>query len=166
MIFKITGGECLIDKELYPILKEYSWHIDSYGYAVTTEWCKVLKKTGKWYKMHRVIIGMDKGDSHVDHINGNRSDNRLENLRIVTKAQNLWNMGKHDSRNKSGFKGVCLDKRRGTWKAEISENGNRHYLGAFKTKEMAAKAWNEAAIKLHGEYAFLNVLHDSNESAC
>jgi len=156
MKFKVKGGHCLIDKEFYPILKEYSWHLDNYGYAVSAEWCKKHKKTGNRYKMHRIIVGVNSSKIKIDHINGNRSDNRLCNLRIATHSQNLWNMGRHKTRNKSGYKGVCLDKRRGTWKAEISKNRKRVYLGDFKTKKEAALAWNKAAQKLHGKFAFLN----------
>jgi hypothetical protein len=164
MKFKVTGGTCTIDKEFFPIINQYRWHIDNYGYVITTLWCKKEKRTGERFKMHRVVSLMQNSKVRVDHINGNPSDNRLINLRPVTHAQNLWNR-KFCKNNKVGFKGVCVDKRRNTWKAEISKNRVRFYIGNFKTKELAAAVWNRAAKIMHGEYAYQNKIQDLKKIA-
>ena len=95
---------------------------------------------------------------YVDHINRDCLDNRRENLREATKAQNAYN-SPGPQRGTSRFKGVSWfphDKRRRRWRAVIVKDGKQHHLGYFKTEEDAAQAWNEAARKLHGEFAWQN----------
>jgi len=88
----------------------------------------------------------------VDHRNQTRDDNRIDNLREATHAQNGWNAGKR-SHNASGFKGVSFDKRDRRWVAEIRHHGKRECLGYFDTPEEAHAAYVEAAHRLHGEFA-------------
>ncbi len=92
--------------------------------------------------------------NQIDHKNQIKDDNRWENLRPATNAQNQYNIGARSS-NKSGYKGVTR-KTKFRWTASIRVNGNRISLGAFDTAEEAALAYNEAALKLHGEFAYLN----------
>jgi hypothetical protein len=89
-------------------------------------------------------------DGHIDHINGNCSDNRICNLRIATSSQNCFNR-KRQKRNKSGFKGVV--RRKYAWEASIMKMGKLKYLGHFKTPEEAHTAYLFAARELHGEFA-------------
>lgn len=84
----------------------------------------------------------------VDHINGDRSDNRFANLRSVTKVENCHNQSLHHA-NKTGVSGVMWDKRRGAWRAEIKSNDRVIYLGQFKTIEEAAAA-RKGAMKALG----------------
>lgn len=93
----------------------------------------------------------------VDHRNGNRLDNRIENLREATRSQNCANMGvaRHNS---SGFKGVSYNRLTGRWHAYISHEGRRHHLGLFGTVEAAAAAYDEAAIRLKGDFALTNAM--------
>jgi len=109
---------------------------------------------GKTYKVHRVIFLMHKGylPKTLDHINGDRSDNRLENLRAVTRSQNQHNR-KLNKNNTSGFKGVSWDTRRKTWRAYICLEGKRIYLGLFKTPEEADAVVRKAREELHGSFA-------------
>lgn len=86
-------------------------------------------------------------DGNIDHIDGNRSNNRLCNLRDVSQAMNIQNERKPRSNNKSGFLGVKLN--RGLWKAEISINGKTKFLGRFKTPEEAHQVYVEAKRKFH-----------------
>lgn len=86
-------------------------------------------------------------DGNIDHIDGNRSNNRLCNLRDVTQAMNIQNEIKPRSNNKSGFLGV--KRNRGLWKAEISVNGKTKFLGRFKTPEEAHQVYIEAKRRLH-----------------
>lgn len=97
---------------------------------------------GKIYLAHRLIMliknsAFPEGD--VDHINGDRSDNRLCNLRLVTRQQNLKNRSL-PSTNKSGVNGVHWRKNRGCWEAKIRINGKCMYIGSFKDIEAASLA--------------------------
>ncbi len=107
---------------------------------------------------HRVIWAIYFGqwpESQIDHINRDRADNRLENLRSATPAQNQFNQPKQ-SNNTSGFKGVFFDKRRGSWFAAIREKGRNIHLGTFECPLAAAKAYDCAARERHGEFAHVN----------
>ena len=104
--------------------------------------------------MHHVILPLKDG-LQVDHINGNRLDNRKENLRLVTKSQNMMNRGVQKN-STSGYKGV--NEHQGKWRAYILENGKQKHLGVFEDKKEAARAYNKMAKLLHGEYAVLNKL--------
>lgn len=108
--------------------------------------------------MHRFIMGEPSG-VRIDHVNGNGLDNRRENLRPATDAENQWNTGVRRKRaGLSRFKGVRFFKHghRRKWSARIFANGVEHSLGYHLTQEEAARAYDEAAIKLHGEFARLN----------
>lgn len=109
------------------------------------------------YRAHRVIFMMFHGyvPEEIDHINRVTHDNRIENLRESTHAQNMQNIDVR-SVNKSGYTGVCYRKDSGLWQAYITSNGERIHLGFHKTKEDAAVARNEAAIKYNGDFAKLN----------
>lgn len=108
----------------------------------------------KRYIAHRVAWYLHYGHwpvGQIDHINGNIKDNRIENLRDVTISQNQWNR-KLNANNTSGYKGVCWSKKDGTWVSHITLNGKVKRLGCFSSKEEAAKAYSEAADKLHEGY--------------
>ena len=87
--------------------------------------------------------------TQIDHKNGNKSDDRWQNLRIATHSQNEYNKPLGIT-NTSGFKGVSKNGNR--WRAHIRINGKSTHLGRFPTKEEAAAAYRKAAIDLHGEY--------------
>jgi hypothetical protein len=91
----------------------------------------------------------------IDHENLDKSDDRFENLRPASPCQNMQNFG-ITKRNTSGFKGVSwFSGRPKGWRASISCNGQTYRLGIFQTKDAAAKAYADAATKLHGEFARL-----------
>lgn len=103
-------------------------------------------------KAHRLVWLFAHGrwpDGQIDHINGDRSDNRIENLRDVTPAQN--NQNHHGLRpdNTSGVKGVYWDKRRSKWCVQISANRKHIHVGQFDSKEDAAHAAAVARTKYH-----------------
>ena len=104
--------------------------------------------------MHRLIMDAPKG-MDIDHINGNPLDNRKSNLRICTRAENMRNRGAQKN-NTSGYKGVGWCKHRKKWHAQIKHNGKQIYIGRYKDKEEAARAYDAKAKELHGEYAHLN----------
>jgi hypothetical protein len=110
----------------------------------------------KAYRAHRLIWMFHNGDIktglEIDHINQNKSDNRIENLRLATRSQNKSN-GKKYKNNTSRFKGVCWHKRNKKWVAQIKYNNKKIYLGYFATPELAREAYVAAAEKLHGDFA-------------
>lgn len=91
----------------------------------------------------------------VDHINGDKSDNRRSNLRVCTQAQNCAN-SKRPVSNISGYKGVHFYKQYGKYSVKLQVNRKQLFFGYFEDKHEAAKAYNEAAIKHYGEFAKLN----------
>ena len=88
----------------------------------------------------------------IDHINGDKSDNRIANLRDASPGENQRNRGAMKS-NTTGFKGVTYEPRRGKFKAAITHEGKQKNLGRFDTAYEAHKAYCEAANRLHGEFA-------------
>lgn len=106
------------------------------------------------YKAHQVVVALTQGEwplGDVDHIDGDKANNRPSNLRLATRAENVRNVGKL-SNNTSGFKNVSFDKTKNLWRAGVTVNGKRVYLGRFKKKEDAYNAFCERAEKLHGEF--------------
>lgn len=106
-------------------------------------------------------------DKMVDHIDGNGLNNLRSNLRFATMSQNIAN-SKVRKDNTTGYKGVSwfvgskhpngVWKSKPSWTARIGINGKRITVGYFATKEEAARAYNKAAIKYHGEFAKLNII--------
>lgn len=143
----------MVDDEDYEMVNEYKWHYHHDSYAVTT-WSKVAGRV-KFLLMHRLILGELVRGKVTDHINGNGLDNRRENLRVCSQSENTCNQ-KQSKSNTSGYKGVFLQGKK--WKTQIRINGKTHYIGYFSDKIEAARAYNEAAKKYHGEFARLNVL--------
>ncbi len=93
---------------------------------------------------------------HLDHINGQRDDNRIANLRAVTRAENMKNV-KMPSTNKSGVVGVLWNKRKHSWRAFITLDHKQRYLGHFKTFDLAVEARKAAEVRLgfhanHGQH--------------
>lgn len=112
--------------------------------------CRQIRIDGKLYRTSRLAWLYMKGEwpkAQIDHKNRNPSDDRFDNLREATNQQNCWNKY---IRNTSGFKGVRWCKANQKWDARIAINGKSRYLGYFLTKEQAAAAYREAALRLHG----------------
>lgn len=119
--------------------------ISSEGYVVYGDSCKGV---------HRTIMNASNG-MLVDHINHNKLDNRKTNLRICTNQQNQMNR-KSNKVGTSKYKGVSFDKTFGKWRAAIMFNKKYIHIGRFMCEHEAAKAYNERAKKLFGEFAYLN----------
>jgi len=140
-------------------LASFNWHVllgknTVYGVRHTR-----LKEGGTKARqyLHRVILQrilgrpLERGEC-VDHIDGNGSNNRRENLRLASHAENRRNSRKYDN-NTSGHKGAYWRKRELKWMAQISVSGKDIYLGYFDDIEDAAAAYREAAVKHYGEFA-------------
>ena len=110
---------------------------------------------GKVYRAHVLIWVWQTGEwpSHqIDHINQNPGDNRWSNLRAATKSENMRNIARIKS-NTSGYKGVGWCAAASKWRAYIKADGVSYHLGVFADKEAAARAYAEAAAKLHMAFA-------------
>jgi hypothetical protein len=150
MIFEILNGCVIIDDDDFEKINSYKWYLGG-GYAIAK-----TKEMGKHktIRMHRVINNTPRGWD-TDHINGNKLDNRKQNLRTASRSQNSQN-SKIYKNSSSGKKGVSYDKNRNKWVARICKNGMNIFLGRFDTKDDAVSAYNKKAISVYGENAFLN----------
>lgn len=112
-----------------------------------------IKVDGMTYQAHRLAWLYVTGkipDSHIDHINGVCADNRFSNIRQASHAQNMQNMTKAHSNNKScGLLGVTWNKRDQRWRAQIRVCGKKRWIGAFSTPEDAHYAYINAKRELH-----------------
>jgi len=106
------------------------------------------------YLSHRIIFLMFNGflPKYVDHIDGNRANNKIENLRECTFSQNRCNT-KIYKNNKSGVKGIHWDKEHSKWKARIQFENKRILVGRFSELQDAKNAIIEKRNSLHGEFA-------------
>ena len=113
-----------------------------------------IKVSNKTYKAHRLAWYLHYGDwpkDQLDHINGIRNDNRIENLREVTSQQNNFNRVSN-KKSTSSYKGVSWVKRDKRWVAQIQVDGKNIRLGSFKNEIDAALAYDRAAAAAHGDY--------------
>ncbi len=118
---------------------------DAAGSINPRGYCRI-QIDGRIYLAHRLAWFFAHGKwptDQIDHINGNKSDNSISNLREATGAQNC--------RNRRGVIGVY--RRKWGWEATIMADGKAHYLGKFKTKSQALAVRKEAVARLHGEFA-------------
>lgn len=142
-------------------LAELNWsvHIRENGkrhYAI-----RALYSNGKKFAdvlLHRVILErmiaplkLEKCED-VDHIDGNGLNNARSNLRLATRSQNQANRGMSKN-NKSGYKGVCYDKKGNKWTASIGHKGKRYAIGRYNTPEEAHEAYKAKAKELFGEFS-------------
>lgn len=157
------GQNAIVDIDNFAFLSQWNWHAIAdpsikNSYAARVETVGRCSHCGsgiqRTLQMHRVILNCPEGKL-VDHVNGNSLDNRKENLRIATEAQNARNH-KAWTRNPSGFKGVHRNRGMKPWRARIVVNGKNIAIGFFESPEEAAKAYDKEAKKHHGQFARLN----------
>lgn len=141
------GDEILFDKEDYPMIETRTWS--------TNGRYPLAKFNNKSVNLHTVLMNTPK-DMCVDHINGNRLDNRRINLRICSNSQNHFN--RQVSFGQSSFKGVSRTRKNKTnpWRATIKKDGKTITIGTYKTEEEAAIAYDQMALMLFGDYAKIN----------
>jgi len=143
-----TGGFAVIDAIDEVAIAQHRW------YAIKFRHTTYARTTigGKGVYMHRFLLAPEKGQE-VDHINKDGLDNRRKNIRVCTRAENMRNAR---IKNSTGFRGAYHDPANNRYRAEIRVNGVRNKLGSFRTAVEAALAYDEAAVRLHGEFATLN----------
>lgn len=148
----------IVDVERYEELSKYKWcavKCDRTFYAERKSKSQNDRRIKYNIKMHRQILQAPK-NKIVDHINHNGLDNRKANLRIATALQNSWNARKQLGNYTSKYKGVSFLKRIRRWRASIIYKGKNIFIGYFDDEKSAAKAYDEKAAQLFGEYAVLN----------
>ena len=151
------GKYAIVDPDDYRRLSKVKWFAAKGGhsfYAARGQWSGKLKKR-LTIMMHRVILNVPEGFV-VDHINHNALDNRKANLRPATQADNARNARYPKINTSSRYRGVWYNKQTGKWRATIVVNRKRKQIGYFHNEVDAAKAYDRAARKFHGEFAVLN----------
>ena len=141
-----------LDEKYWHILIKYKWELTKDGYAQTTIKFKKIM-------MHRLIMenfeNMQIGNNVVDHINHNRIDNRVENLRIVSHSHNNQNRKKKQG---TLSKYIGVEPSVSKWRARIIYQKKKYHLGSYQTQEEAAEAYNKKALELYGEQAKINII--------
>lgn len=141
-------AKTIIDAEDADRIKNHKWHMAK-GYVETS-------RNGKNILLQNMIMNITSNKKQMaDHKDRNTLNNRKSNYRLCSHVENCRNKGVSEA-NSSGFKGVYWHKNKGKWQSQIKINQNGIYLGLFKDKIKAAKAYNKAAIKYFGEFACLN----------
>jgi len=129
--------------------------INNQGYVmIGTKYRRFYAHRLAWYITYGYL------PKELDHINRDTSDNRICNLRECTRSQNKANALPYKNRK---YKGIYFNKRLGKYQAQIEHNYKQYYLGLFDTPKAAALAYNAKAIELHGEFAYLNEVDQSEQ---
>lgn len=153
MEIEYRGRTILIDEEDLHFIQNHKYRYNEDGYLIRSQ-PRLGRRNRGTYRLHREIMGVY--DSRiVDHINGNRNDNRKCNLRVVDTYQSSWNTSAQKN-STSKYKGVSWDKDRKKWLARIYHLGKTYHIGRYNTENDAAIAYNNKARELFGEYARLN----------
>jgi len=140
------GAIILIDDGDREWLSRWRWSLTNSGYPHASSGL-----------IHRLITGAKKGE-YVDHVNGDKLDNRRANLRLATQQQNQRNRRRAKSKTSSQFKGVFWDKDKRKWRVRIvsRQSGRLLHLGYFEDEMVAAKVYDDAARSQYGEFARTN----------
>ena len=147
----VQGGFAVVDAEDYERLRKYKWYLCQEGNVFYA----FRYTSGAQIRMHREIMNAPNGVM-VDHIDRNGLYNRKSNLRLCSRRENSYNR-RGNSRGSSQYKGVFWHKASGKWMARITYNGNNNYLGLYVNERDAARAYDEKAKELFGDYAYLNL---------
>jgi hypothetical protein len=141
---EVPVGEvvALVDDADYELVAAHKWYLSNYGYPATT----IDKRMVQMHTLLTQVVG-------IDHENNNKLDNTRKNLRPATPAQNSCNRLKQAKPTSSKYKGVYWHKHSRSWVAVINHKRRRIHLGTFANEEDAARAYDEKAKELFGEFA-------------
>jgi len=154
------GKYAVVDQQDFYRLNNLDWIVkEDFDSIYAVRFFKEAGKHSKLTSMHRFICNPP-ADLFVDHRNCNGLDNRRDNLRPATHSQNSCNRPKRKNTT-SRFVGVHFSKKKNVWVAQIKHLGKTIWLGYFDDEIDAARAFDRAAIKYHGEFAKLNFPQDS-----
>ena len=147
----LTQGKfALVDDDKYDWLMQWKWCVSKSGGGYYAKaWIN-----GKMTRMHRLILNA-KDNQEVDHRNHNTLDNRIQNIRLCTSAQNKQN-SKPFKNSSSKYKGVHFLKLVEKWGVQICCEKVKYNLGYFTSEIEAAKAYDAKALELFGEFAYCN----------
>jgi hypothetical protein len=163
LIALTQGQTTIVDREDFEWLSQWNWRAQwsqdtkSFYAARTVHFDRGNSDRTRAISMAREILKCKNGEL-AEHKNHDTLDNRRNNLRTATKQQNCLNRRRR-SDSSSGFKGVYLlpnPKRTKRCKVNVTHKGRRIHVGYFSDLEEAARAYDAVAIKLHGEFAYLN----------
>ena len=139
------GKQFIISIESMDKVLSHDWYLNKSGYP--------FSYTARYHSLHRFLLGRQEKGMVIDHINRNKLDNRICNLRIITAKENSYNRTKNaNSENK--YKGV--QKRGNKYIAVITKDGIKKEIGGFLTEEDAAKTYDMMSEELFGEFAGKN----------
>lgn len=155
MKLAVSGGRgktifTLISPEDYERALERYWYLNRFGYVMSTR-TRDYPSIG----LHRFLLG-EPSDKWVDHISGDKLDNRRENLRLCDRQGNARNRFKNLKPASSIYKGVTWNARKGKWYALIFVEGKQRFIGQFDDEVEAALAYDARARLAFGEFAKLN----------
>jgi len=146
---RLTQGRfALVDDADFVWLSQWKWYYTKDGYAARSVW----KPKKRILRMHREILELKNPEIYGEHRDGNCLNNRRSNLRKSSNSQNQMNCHVKNGR----YKGVYLEGKR--WTASIKKNQKSMYIGSFEKMKDAARAYNNKAKEIFGEFARLNVL--------
>ncbi len=156
------GRFALVDDDDFALVMDWKWGL--VDYYIGTEYATAYGNGALGLLLHHVIMGKPPAPGLlIDHVNGNGLDNRRSNLRWATHQQNMWNSKGHRN-SSSAYKGVVkTSSKKNPWTAQIVNDGKYHYLGCFPSEGEAAKAYDEAAARMRGEFAWLNFPAEKTE---
>lgn len=156
-LIPLTQGKfAIVDEEDYTKVIIYNWKLLRLSHRL--EYVRASHKGKKIY-LHRLIMGFPENKC-IDHKNHNGLDNRKENLRKCTRAENNMNIPKRKE-SKSKFKGIFWHPKANKWCAQISINNKMCHIGLFNKEEDAAMAYDEKARIFYGEFACTNFSNPS-----
>jgi hypothetical protein len=157
------GYFAIVDADIYETQWNYKWYasIKETGVYAVRNPLRMNGERGASIYLHRVVMQTPVGQQ-CDHIHHSTLDNRRSQLRNCIKRNNTANVKMHRD-NVSGYKGVTLDQRKGTYFARIMSNGVSLHLGTYNDPIKAARVYDAKAIELHGEFACLNFPQSQTE---
>ncbi len=149
------GRFAIVDDDVYEWASKHKWFTQRSGRRFYA--CRRVGKQNAQTQLflHREILNAPKGIM-VDHINGDGLDCTRGNMRLASNAENQHNTPKRVN-NTSGYKGVSFHRPNGKWRASLQLHGKQIHVGYFSAIEDAVIAYDQAALRYHGEFATTNL---------